>query len=272
MIRHDTLLFPGGRSRAFTLSYDDGVTQDRRLAALFRDCGLKCTFNLNSGLYGHRFSDGVVRLEESEVEEVFAGQELGGHGLTHAALDHLSGPRLAYEIVEDKRRLETHGKRPLTMFAYPFGTWNEAAVAQLRMAGYAGARTVVSTGGFGLPRDFLRWDPTCHHKDPALMELARRFAEEEAPGPRLFYVWGHAYEFDMDGNWGVMEEFCRFMAAHARDVWFCTNGELIRCVKAHRALEYSVDGRVAANPSALDVWLQTENGPASVPAGGVLQL
>ena len=56
MIRYDTLLFPGGLRRAFTLSYDDGVTQDRRLAALFRDCGLKCTFNLNSGLYGHCFS------------------------------------------------------------------------------------------------------------------------------------------------------------------------------------------------------------------------
>ena len=92
MNRFDTLRFPGGRSRAFTLSYDDGVTQDRRLAALLRDCGLKCTFNLNSGLYGHRFSDGVVRLEEREVDEVFAGQELGGHGLTHAALDHLTGP------------------------------------------------------------------------------------------------------------------------------------------------------------------------------------
>ena len=272
MIRYDTLLFPGGRSRAFTLSYDDGVTQDRHLAALFRDFGLKCTFNLNSGLYGHRFSDGVVRLEEGEIDEVFAGHELGGHGLTHAALDHLSGPRLAYEIVEDKRRLEEHSERPLTMFAYPYGTWNEAAAAQLSMAGYMGARTVVSTGGFGLPRDFLRWDPTCHHKDPRLMELARRFIGEEASGPRLFYVWGHAYEFDMDGNWQVMEELCRYMAAHARDVWFCTNGELIRCVKAHRALEYAVDGSMVANPSALDVWLQTGDGPACVPAGGILHI
>ena len=29
--RFDTLLFPGGKSRAFTLSYDDAVVQDRRL-------------------------------------------------------------------------------------------------------------------------------------------------------------------------------------------------------------------------------------------------
>ena len=39
--RFDTLVFPGGKTRAFTLSYDDGVIQDRRLAELFRQHGLK---------------------------------------------------------------------------------------------------------------------------------------------------------------------------------------------------------------------------------------
>ena len=271
MIRFDTLLFPGGLSRAFTLSYDDGVTQDRRLAALFRDSGLKCTFNLNSGLYGYRFSKKVARLEEDALDEIYRGQELGGHGLTHAALDHLSGAPLAWEIVEDKRRLETHSDRPLIMFAYPFGTWNDAAAEQLRMAGYEGARTVVSTGDFRIPSDFLRWDPTCHHSDPKLMELARRFAEEKAEEPRLFYLWGHAYEFDLEDNWQIIEEFCRYMAEHAGDFWPCTNGEFIRYVKAHRALEYSVDGRMIFNPSALEVWTQTDAGPACVPAGGVLR-
>ena len=53
-IRFDTLLFPGGKSKAFTLSYDDGVVQDRRLAELFRKYGLKCSFNLGSGVLGHR--------------------------------------------------------------------------------------------------------------------------------------------------------------------------------------------------------------------------
>ena len=32
--RFDTLQFPGGKTKAFTLSYDDGVIQDRRLAEL----------------------------------------------------------------------------------------------------------------------------------------------------------------------------------------------------------------------------------------------
>lgn len=46
--RFDTLAFPGGCLRCFTLSYDDGVIQDRHLAELFRHYGLKCSFNLNS--------------------------------------------------------------------------------------------------------------------------------------------------------------------------------------------------------------------------------
>ena len=52
--RFDSLVFPGGKSRAFTLSYDDGVVQDRRLAEIFRKRGLKCTFNIGSGLFGHK--------------------------------------------------------------------------------------------------------------------------------------------------------------------------------------------------------------------------
>ena len=33
--RFDALLFPGRKHKAFTLSYDDGVVQDRRLIELF---------------------------------------------------------------------------------------------------------------------------------------------------------------------------------------------------------------------------------------------
>ena len=30
-LRRDVMLFPGGKQKAFTMSYDDGVTQDERL-------------------------------------------------------------------------------------------------------------------------------------------------------------------------------------------------------------------------------------------------
>ncbi len=39
-----------GKKKAVTFSYDDGVVYDRRLVGIFNKYGLKCTFNLNSGI------------------------------------------------------------------------------------------------------------------------------------------------------------------------------------------------------------------------------
>lgn len=39
--------FPGGKKKALTLSYDDGVEQDIRLIDIMKKNGLKGTFNLN---------------------------------------------------------------------------------------------------------------------------------------------------------------------------------------------------------------------------------
>lgn len=90
--RMDSLVFPGGKSKAFTLSYDDGVTQDRRLAELLRKRGLKATLNISSGLFGHIQSDStpdgrsvnVSKLPTDALEAVYAGHEIAGHGLFHS--------------------------------------------------------------------------------------------------------------------------------------------------------------------------------------------
>lgn len=278
--RFDTLLFPGGKSKAFTLSYDDGVVQDRRLAELLRRCGLKCTFNLGSGLLGHaetgRAPGGrevdVSKVSPEEVGEVYRAHEIAGHGLYHSALDTVGTPLAMYEIIEDKRRLEQLSGKPLKMFAYPFGLYNDQVIQMLSQAGYQGARTVNSTHKFDLPEDFMIWNPTCHHSDSALMELARQFIDGFSFGPMLFYVWGHAYEFDGEGNWQVIEALAEFMSGHGDQVWFASNGEIIDYVNAYRRLEYSADGLAIYNPSAVDVTIRTASEHAVLPAGKVTHL
>ena len=47
--RFQSMLFPGGKTRAMTFSYDDGVLQDKRLIEMFDKYGVKGTFNLNYG-------------------------------------------------------------------------------------------------------------------------------------------------------------------------------------------------------------------------------
>ena len=47
-------LFPGGRKRALTLSYDDGMIYDRQLVDMFDRYKLKATFHLSSGKLGSK--------------------------------------------------------------------------------------------------------------------------------------------------------------------------------------------------------------------------
>ena len=44
--------FPGGKLKAVTFSYDDGVNQDIRFAEILSKYGLKGTFNLNTAMFG----------------------------------------------------------------------------------------------------------------------------------------------------------------------------------------------------------------------------
>lgn len=263
--RFDSLVFPGGKSKACTLSYDDGVVQDRRLAELLRRYGVKCTFNLGAGLLG-RAGMGefpgkpeldISKVCQDELKTVYAEHEIAGHGLYHSALDSIGTALAAYEITEDKRRLEEVTEKPLRMFAYPFGAYDNEVIELLRLVGYQGARTIRSTHSFALPTNFMEWDPTCHHNDPRLMELAQQFLDGMPFFPMLFYVWGHAYEFDDNNNWTVIEKLAAFLAQHKDQIWFATNGEIIEYVTAYRRLEYSVDGAVIHNPSAVDVTIRT---------------
>lgn len=277
--RNDFMLFPGGKSKALTLSYDDGVVQDRRLTALFNRYGVKGTFNLGFGVLGFqgeamvsgRRTD-ISKVAPEEVAGLYAGHEVAGHGLWHSFLNHVGSPLAMYELIEDKAGLERLTGTILRSFAYPFGTWSDETVELLRLAGYAGARTVESTHGFAMPADFLRWHPTCHHNDPALMDLAEKFCTGRSFGPGLFYLWGHAYEFDADGNWGVIEEFLRYVTQFRDDIWFATNGEITDYADAFGRRQYSADGSRMRNPTATDIWLTVGMETVRVPAGATMEI
>ena len=58
--------YPGGKSKALTLSYDDGQIFDRRLVEIFNKYNMKGTFHLNSGTLG---KDGYVTQEEVKEQQ-----------------------------------------------------------------------------------------------------------------------------------------------------------------------------------------------------------
>lgn len=273
------LRFPGGKKKALTLSYDDGVEQDIRLIDIMQRNGLKGTFNINSGLYGmveRIFPDGTVhrRLTEDQVKELYtnSGMEVAVHGLTHLNLKTQSAERCIYEVLKDRENLEKQFHTIIRGMAYPGGGYSDMMVSCLEKVGIAYSRTVVCSGNFKLPEDWLRLEPTCHHNDPRLMELAERFAENDVlENPRLFYLYGHSYEFDMKDNWHVIEEFAQYMGKRD-DIWYAANIEIYEYVEAYKRLIYSIDGSKVYNPTAHLIYLEMEGKPYCIKPGETVEL
>ena len=266
--------YPGFLNKAVTLSYDDGVVADLRLMEILDRHGIKATFNINSGLFGCG-----TRLPEETIKEkyVASAHEIAVHGYKHLALSALEAPALIMEILEDRKNLENLTGTPVTGMAYAYGDFDDRVVSLLADCGISYSRTVTSTRGFGLPTEPLKWDPTCHHNEPRLMELARRFAEDDSLSyrgePLLFYLWGHAYEFDEkhNNNWEVIEEFAAYIGGR-EDVWFVTNGELWDYISAYRALIFSVDGQSVYNPTGKRVYLHMNEKDIVAEPGACTQL
>ena len=259
------MLFPQGRLKALTLSYDDGVEQDIRLMEIMNRHGLKGTFNLNSGQFvpeGTTFPKGHIhrRLSEKAVKELYgsSGHEVAIHALYHGDLPNTPAAHAIWQVMRDREKLENLFGCIVRGMAYPYGTVTPELAKTLKDCGVAYSRTVESTRRFDMPHDWLRLPATCHHNDPELMNLARKFVEMNPYKPQLFYLWGHSYEFEANDNWEVIEEFAEYIGGRD-DIWYATNIEIHDYIEAWRSMHISADGRRVYNPSAQTLWL-THNG------------
>ena len=255
--------FPGGRPKALTLSYDDGVEQDIRMIETLNKYGIKCTFNINSGCFspeGTVHEEGKIhrRMTLSQSVEVYknSGHEVAVHAYSHPFLETLPPALAAWEILEDRKGLEEAFDCIIRGMAYPYGTHNDTVVEVLKNSGIVYARTTASTEKFSIPTDWLRLPATCHHANKSLMSLAEKFVNADASRkPQLFYLWGHTYEFERDNNWNVIEEFCEYIGGK-EDIWYATNIEIYDYIQAFNRLEWSVDASRVHNPSAVSVWVK----------------
>lgn len=255
------LCFPGGKHKALTFSYDDGVEQDIRLANTFRKYNMKATFNINSGTFGPDDGSNPTsrkhrKLSRKEALEIYTDDlfEVACHGVHHESLTMCDVTSACIDVIDDRRNLETLFKRQIHGMAYANGLFNDDVVNILKYAGIWYSRTTESTLKFTMPSDWLRMPATCHHKNPQLMELADKFLELKSIKPSVFYVWGHAYEFEDNNNWYVIEDFCNKMAGKD-DIWYCTNMELYTAWVDYTRLESSADGHSIYNPSLRSVWV-----------------
>ena len=134
----------------------------------------------------------------------------------HPLLPSLSDEEVVAEVSDDVKNIERlTGVKPTGM-AYPCGGCNHderviKLLAENDLVKYA--RTIISTYDFKIPECFLRWNPTVWLFDEKLEELTSRFAEVSADSEDIvFYIWGHAYEFDFfDGAWDKYDKYFKKM-------------------------------------------------------------
>lgn len=106
--------------------------------------------------------------------------------------------------------------------------------------------------------------PTAHHDNPEILNWANEFVEMDMDSKKnggraakLFYVWGHSFEFDRKDNWEHLDELCRTLAGK-EDVWYATNMEIYEYVKAYDSLVFSADSRRVYNPTLKTVWFDDD--------------
>ena len=274
------LRFPDFKTKAVTLSYDDGVEQDVKLVEMMSDYGFKGTFNLNSGCFakpGTKYSDNTLydrRLPAREAISLYKkhNMEIACHSQTHTFLERLPSSLALEEILSDRCCLEKLAKTPVHGLAYPFGTYSDETVSALKAAGIFYARTTTSSGKFSVPTDWLRLDPTCHHNDKNLSGLISEFKDEDVGAdPMLFYLWGHSYEFANENNWDRLKKICEKLA-NRDDTYYATNIEIYDYVNAYYSLMYSADEKMAYNPSLIKIWFECDGKLYCIEPGETIKL
>ena len=132
---------------------------------------------------------------------------------------------------------------------------------------------------FMLPEDFHAWMPTAHHNNPQIMAFIDEFlsldispkAYHARRVPRLFYIWGHSYEFDNRDNWEHMEDVCKKLANND-EIWYATNIEIYDYVQAYKSLRYSADGHMVYNPTLYTIYIDVDGKPYTIKSAETLRI
>lgn len=228
------------KKKFLTFSYDDGVTQDIRLIELFNKYGMKATFNLNSARLGESRRmerEGVTidhnKIKHADVKYVYEGHEVAAHTLTHPNLSRIEkDDHLVREVEQDRLILSELCGYEVVGMAYPGGSTHvDARVIDLvkSRTGIRYARNTTSNFSFDEQTELIDFCPSVYHHGQMMdrmFELGEQFLRLKPEKTQIYYVWGHAYEFDIHDTWGRMEEFLQMMSGR-EDICYCTNREAL---------------------------------------------
>lgn len=239
------------KSAIVTTSWDDGYPADSRVAAMLADRTLPGTFYVPL-----RGPDSKPTLTGAEIRDLHsAGFEIGAHTLTHAVLTHLSVSGAAEEITASKDHLQQRLGAPVSMFCYPRGRFNSTIVAQVKTAGYIGARTTemlrleagsspytmpTTLQAFAHPNiDYLK--NTLRHGCLSSLfryrrelrvgidwvQLGKNLFDRVLQNGGVFHLWGHSWEVEGHRDWDRLSDLLDYISRRP-SVKYCNNQDVFR--------------------------------------------
>ncbi|MBE7089840.1 MAG: hypothetical protein E7362_03450 [Clostridiales bacterium] len=244
---------PSGTKKYVTMSFDDGATYDEQIANTLNKYGLNATFFINSGVLGQAITgvNGAIRLTETQLvnainNSFYKGHDIASHGYTHApggfavnGVTQWTHQNIIAEVHNDLAKIETiTGRRPIG-FAYPGGTTytNEEVRNVFKYFTYAQfARGTLDTYQFGIPTDWLNWQPTCEVvADNSLgggFDICALFNEyvnnDRTNDLEVFYMWDHSWAIVMYGKTQIFDNFCNAVDQAKDKVACLTNTEFYK--------------------------------------------
>ena len=272
-MKYQFMRFPGGKAKAVTFSYDDGFRSDLRLLETMGRYGIKGTFNITGGILKAQPGESFLTVGEVKKYILDAGHEIAVHGMQHRAPGTQRPVQGIQDVLNCRLGLEQAFDRVIRGMAYPdtgithFANSTQYATVRnyLQELDIAYARTLGGDNAqFLMPIDWYAWTPSVHHANPQALEYAKTFAQLEIPSyparqfPRLFYLWGHSFEFENANNWELLEQLCTVLG-NRDDIWYATNMEIYEYTQAYNSLVYSADGTRVYNPTLYQIWF-TQHG------------
>ena len=261
-----TRLYPGGKKKAFNITYDDSVLQDEAFVKLLNQYGIPATFHLNSGLmdppfcWVHDSGLEVTRLTFEKAKNVYQGHEIASHSLTHPDFTNLPKQEILRQMREDKQNLERVFGCRINGFGVPFDTFGPEAVDAARECGFAYARNSEQSLSYAPPFDYFNWSVGVYHIDPDFDSYADGFFDTNHE-LALCQIVGHSYDLDVYDMWGKMENLLK-RVSQDDDIVCLTHGQLVAYLKAMRTSW--VGDNFIANRGSVDLWFEV--------SGQILQL
>lgn len=245
-----------GKNKAITFSFDDAVSEDKKIIEILDKYNLKATFNINSGFLGvdgtgkylkkgkvdgeevveingdvyHYEEQPKIRIKPCEVKEVYKNHEVGAHTIKHWPLTILDDDTVALQIEADREILSKLIGEEVVGMAYPCGGVNcDDRVAKVvkERTGVEYARCFVISYSFDFPKDLYQLESTVRFiETDKMFELANEFLEKSFDYPAVFSIWGHGYEMQDDThNFDDFERFCKLIS-NKENIFYGTNREV----------------------------------------------